>query len=302
MRFNTGFLLLASMIAFKSQTLALSIRVDGGDLAARAIVESREVVEFAHVDNDVMAPHDVELVRRVGWTYHNNQKLLLAIIAKNAFVIKASCGSGNVVICAIGATYSVLTFFFAAWFFADRRALDGGDGVPHFVFGPTPDMTLRERVAAELAPGQWHALGHIAHGGLNHTVHYFGRGGGVHTLRAETAPFWNETTLDRRQEAEDESNDGGFVADYSWNSNNKGPYDAFHSTSDGTMFFADNAAGYMINSQQAISACAGFQDASGFLDNGVLAYGWNGQPYNWQDGQLDATFDMCQNELGDGPQ
>ncbi|GJE90515.1 hypothetical protein PsYK624_066550 [Phanerochaete sordida] len=68
------------------------------------------------------------------------------------------------------------------------------------------------------------------------------------------------------------------------------------------MYFADNAAGYMVNSQQAITACAGFQDADGFLDNGILSYGWNGQDYQWEDGQMDATFGICEDELGDGPQ
>ncbi|GJE90522.1 hypothetical protein PsYK624_066620 [Phanerochaete sordida] len=181
MRFNTAFLLLGSLLAFASHTLALSIRVDAGALAARASAVApvqREVVAFTPSGSEVMPPHDAALVRRVGWTYRKNQTLLLAVIAKNAYIISASCGSGNVVTCAIGATYSVLTFFFAAWFFADRRALEGADGVPHFVFGPTPDLTLRARVETEIAPGQWHYLGHVSQGGLNHTVHYYGHGGG----------------------------------------------------------------------------------------------------------------------------
>ena len=117
-------------------------------------------------------------------------------------------------------------------------------------------------------------------------------------------PFWNETAaggaLDKRQN--DENNDGGFVADYFWNSDNEGPYDSFHSTSDGTSYFAANAAGYMVNSEQALTACAGFTDAQGPLDNGILAYGWNNEGYQWEDGQMGATFGICQNELGDGPQ
>ena len=52
-------------------------------------------------------------------------------------------------------------------------------------------MTLRERVERELAPGAWHYLGHVTHGDLNHTVHYFGHGGGVHTLRAEYVSHHN---------------------------------------------------------------------------------------------------------------
>lgn len=75
MRFPTGFLLLASMVAFATQVLALSVRVDAVDVAARKITASsvkREVVSFSHVGSEVMAPHDVELVRRVGWTYRNS--------------------------------------------------------------------------------------------------------------------------------------------------------------------------------------------------------------------------------------
>ena len=114
-----------------------------------------------------------------------------------------------------------------------------------------------------------------------------------------TVPFWNETSVERRQ---DESNDGGFVGDYYWNSDNEGPYDAFHSTSDGTSYFAANAAGYMVNSQQAVSACTGFTDAQGALDDGIITYSWPGSPYQWYDGEMASVFNGCAGELGDGPQ
>ena len=115
-----------------------------------------------------------------------------------------------------------------------------------------------------------------------------------------TAPFAQATDVhDKRY---DENDDGGFVADYYWNSDNEGPYDSFGSSSSGTEFFAQNAADYMIDSVQGVSACAGFTDAQGPLDNGILAYGWNDQPYLWQDGQLQSQFDSCASELGDGPQ
>ncbi|GJE90484.1 hypothetical protein PsYK624_066220 [Phanerochaete sordida] len=300
MRFNAGFLLLASMVAFASQTFALSVRVADTDVPASVVapthIAKRDAVAFTHGENAVMAPHDVALVRRASWTYKNNQALILAIIAKNAYVINATCSSGNVITCAIGVTYSVFTFFFASWLWADRRAAPADGAHPTFVFGPTPAQTLRQRVA-DLPVLQWHYLGHVQHAGANHTVHYFGHGGGVHQLRATTAPFWNATLG-----ARDENDDGGFVGDYYWNSDNEGAYDAFHSTGAGTTYFADNAAGYMVNSQQAVSACAGFQDADGYLDNGILTYGWNNEPYEWADGQLDAQFGRCESELGDGPQ
>ncbi|GJE90488.1 hypothetical protein PsYK624_066260 [Phanerochaete sordida] len=306
MRFATGFLLLASMLSFASHTLALSIRIDARDGVARAVVEApavesaakREVVAFTRPDTEVMAPHDVELVRRVGWTYRNNQTLLLAVIAKNAYVINATCASGNVITCAVGVTYSLFTFFFAAWKWSDRALSDAAEA-PFFAVGPTPSKTLRQVVTSELAAGQWHYLGHVAHEGVNHTVHYYGHGDGFHQLRATTVPFWNETTLERRQ---DESNDGGFVGDYYWNSDNEGPYDSFHSTSDGSSYFAANAAGYMVNSQQAVSACTGFTDAQGPLDDGIITYSWPGSPYQWYDGEMASVFNGCAGELGDGPQ
>lgn len=227
-----------------------------------------------------------------------DQTLLLAVIAKNAFIINATCGSGNVITCAIGVTYSVFTFFFAAWKWQDRADTLEGEN-PFFAIGPTPTQTLRQRLATELDAGQWHYVGHVHHQGVNHTVHYFNHGDGVHQLRAHTVPFANGTDAHGRRF--DEDDDGGFVGDYYWNSDNKGPYDSFHSTDDGTHFFAANAAGYMVNSQQAIAACAGFTDAQGPLDNGILAYGWNDKGFVWFDGQMQSVFGTCQSELGDGP-
>ena len=70
MRFATRFLLFASLVA------AASHAVSGLSIAARSDVEviTRDVkVDFS---TDVMPPHDVELVRRAGWTYNNSTLLL----------------------------------------------------------------------------------------------------------------------------------------------------------------------------------------------------------------------------------
>ena len=107
-----------------------------------------------------------------------------------------------------------------------------------------------------------------------------------------TVPFWNETQgLAARQ---DPDNDGGFVGDYSWISNNEGPYDSFHSTSAGTSYFAANAGGWMINSAQSIAACASFSDSDGILDNGLLTLGWNNQEFQWTEpGEMEAIYSEC---------
>ena len=107
-----------------------------------------------------------------------------------------------------------------------------------------------------------------------------------------TVPFWNETQgLAARQ---DPDNDGGFVGDYSWISNNEGPYDSFHSTSAGTSYFAANAGGWMVDSAQSIAACASFSDSDGILDNGLLTLGWNNQEFQWNEpGEMEAAYSDC---------
>ena len=98
----------------------------------------------------------------------------------------------------------------------------------------------------------------------------------------------------------DPDNDGGFVGDYSWLSNNEGSYDSFHSTSDGTSFFAANAGGWMIDSSQAIAACADFTDGDGTVDHGLMTIGWNNQEFQWTEpGEEEAAYSECQSMLGD---
>lgn len=113
-------------------------------------------------------------------------------------------------------------------------------------------------------------------------------------------PFWNETLAGGNLSARsDPDNDGGFVGDYSWLSNNEAQYDSFHSSSDGTSYFASNAGGWMINSAQAIAACADFTDAQGTLDNGLLTLGWNNQEFQWTEpGEEESIYNSCPGRLG----
>ncbi|GJE90505.1 hypothetical protein PsYK624_066450 [Phanerochaete sordida] len=292
MQLSARFLALAVLIAFASVASSLSIDVSSRDLN----VATREVKVFEYTGStEVMAPRDVELVRRQGWTYRNNQKLVALIIVKNALVLNAACGSGNPINCAIGAGYAALTFFFAVFRLADRTDTSD-DTAPYFVYPPTistPRMV--KRFSTELEHGQWHYVGHAQYQGLNHTVHYF-TDGGIQRLRARTVPFWNATGAASKRQS-DPDNDGGFVADYSWLSNNEGPYDSFHSSPDGTSYFADNLGGYMI-SNTGIAACAAFKDAQGTLDNGIMTYGWNNQEFQWQDGEEEAVYGECSSDLG----
>ncbi|GJE90560.1 hypothetical protein PsYK624_067030 [Phanerochaete sordida] len=293
MQFSTRFLALAALIGFATVVSALSIDVSGRNLD----VVNRDVKVFEYTGRtDVMAPHDAELVRRQGWTYRNNEKLFALILIKNAFVLNAACGSGNPVTCAIGAGYAVLTFFFAAFRFQDRADI-GDDAAPYFVYPPTAGSgRMVKRFSTELEHNQWHYVGHVQHQSLNHTVHYF-TDGRIQRLRARTVPFWNATSSASKRQS-DPDNDGGFVADYSWLSNNEGPYDSFDSTSDGTSYFAANLGGYMI-ANEGIASCAAFEDDQGTLDNGLMTYGWNNQEFEWTEpGEEESAYSQCQSGLG----
>lgn len=97
-------------------------------------------------------------------------------------VATAACALGNPLTCGIGVLYSTFTFFFAAWLFQDRADTSGISDA-YFVYPPTPEKTVRQRLTTELEPGKWHSVGHVQHNGLNHTVEYF-NAGTHHQLRA----------------------------------------------------------------------------------------------------------------------
>ena len=90
----------------------------------------------------------------------------------------------------------------------------------------------------------------------------------------------------------DIDDDGGIVGVYSWLTNNESPYESFHSTSDGSSFFASNVGGYMM-SESGTAACAAFQDSQGTPDNGILTYGGNNQEFEWQPGQEQVAYNEC---------
>ncbi|GJE99882.1 hypothetical protein PsYK624_161560 [Phanerochaete sordida] len=134
--------------------------------------------------------------------YNKNKALLLAVIAKNAYVINATCSTGSIISCVISMKYSVFTFCFASWLWDNRRADSIDPTGAYFVFGLTPVQTLHERIENKLPVQRWHYHRHVSHEGVNHNSN------GFHQVHATTVPFWN-TTL----EVHDDDNDGGFVGD-----------------------------------------------------------------------------------------
>lgn len=70
MRFYGERLVLTFMFAFATHGFALTIHVGTGRAASRDLdMPKRQAVSFTHVDNEVMAPQGVALVRHVSWTY-----------------------------------------------------------------------------------------------------------------------------------------------------------------------------------------------------------------------------------------
>lgn len=114
MKFFIRFLALAALIVFASVVSTLSINVSGRDLN----VATRDVKVFEYTGGtEVMAPHDVELLRRIpGWTYRastficilllshtrvltsvrTDEKLFALVIVKNACATFHSLHTGRV--------------------------------------------------------------------------------------------------------------------------------------------------------------------------------------------------------------
>ena len=117
----------------------------------------------------------------------------------------------------------------------------------------------------------------------------------VTELLHRTIPSSNTTqSVPSRRSGSDPANDGGIVADFSWLTNNEGAYDAFHSTTSGTSFFAANAGGWIVGSSHSIASCAAFSDGEGVLDNGLLTVGWNGKAFEWMEpGEEGAVYAAC---------
>lgn len=78
----TRILLLVALLAAASETGALSLRSHRPDveLASRGPVSNK--VTFDYSGAELMAPHDVELVRRLGrWTYNDTGALMPCVCA-----------------------------------------------------------------------------------------------------------------------------------------------------------------------------------------------------------------------------
>ncbi len=226
------------------------------------------------------------------WSFSGGKFMIGATLFVNAFVIGSVCLSSGAINCAIAAAYTVFTSFFAKWVFAGRSISEvddlGADSEMYLTLPPTPEKSHIQRLSTELEPGTWHTVGTMRVGMFNHTIHYYNNGAGIHKLRA-----WQRNFVVNGTEKRAESDNDGTVVDYLWESTNEQSYNDFHSSSDSTSYFAANAMGYMIENQSAVAMCADFGDAGGTMDEAALTVGWNGQPFEWQDGEEGAILTEC---------
>ena len=65
-------LLLTAVAAACNSAVALTVNVRSPGSVVRAVESAK--FDFNDAVTDVMAPHDVELVRRVGWTYSDTSR------------------------------------------------------------------------------------------------------------------------------------------------------------------------------------------------------------------------------------
>ncbi|PSS08910.1 hypothetical protein EW026_g5662 [Hermanssonia centrifuga] len=230
----------------------------------------------------------------VTWSFSGNKLLIGLTLFVSSVVVSNVCSKSGAINCAIAAGVAVFASFFSKWVFSDRSlAEDGGFGADtemYLMLPPTPQKSHVQRLATELEPGTWHTVGTMRVGMFNHTIHYHNNGAGIHKLRA-----WQRNFVVNGTEKRAEDDNDGTVVDYMWQSTNEQAYDDFHSSSDATSYFAANSMGYMINSQSAVGMCADFADGDGKMDEGVLTAGWNNEPFEWADGEEEATLGDCKN-------
>ncbi|PSR81265.1 hypothetical protein PHLCEN_2v6425 [Hermanssonia centrifuga] len=223
------------------------------------------------------------------WNFNGGKFLIGLTLFTNSVVFLGVCAASGAISCAIAAAYAVFTLFFAKWVFGGRSLSElddlGADSEMYLTLPPTPEKSHIQRLATELEPGTWHTIGTMRVGMFNHTIHYHNNGAGIHKLRAWQKNFVVNGTAKRV-----EDNNDGTVVDYLWQSTNEQSYNDFHSSSDSNSYFAANAMGYMIENQSAVGMCADFGDADGEMDGAALTVGWNGQPFEWEDGEEEAIL------------
>ncbi|KAF8579135.1 hypothetical protein K439DRAFT_1638198 [Ramaria rubella] len=189
-------------------------------------------------------------------------------------------------VCIAGAVTAVFTAFFSIYQASgSKRALSTYALLTDYP--PTNGCGTVCHLKSEAPEGGWRLIGNFTANGVFHSLHY-SRAGNVSGLRAVEHGYASGNV--KRGEA----NDGGVVVDYLWNTNNMQAYDSFDSTPTSTTDFADDVV-TGLEEDDDILGCANFEDSDGILAPGLMAIGWNNQPFEFQDGESAALLGECAN-------
>jgi hypothetical protein len=172
--------------------------------------------------------------------------------------------------------------------FTPTRAIEGVEFTNQEAFEPTADCGLRCQLHTKLPEGVWTHTGNATFRGHVHQIHHFING----TTIGIRAYQKNGPALSKRNPYDQEDYES-VVGDYYWNYGTGASYDSFHSTTAEINAAGDDVGGYLYYNNY-IAACVDFVDSTGLLDDGVIAMGWNNQPYIWSSqSALDGQISTC---------
>jgi len=101
-------------------------------------------------------------------------------------------------------------------------------------------------------------------------------------MRAHQLGDPTATDSTSKRDPYDQDENSGVVGDFYWSSDssNLAAYDSFDSSTSGDNEFASEISNDMEGGNW-IEACADFGDSDGLLEGGVIALGWNGNPFSY---------------------
>jgi hypothetical protein len=194
----------------------------------------------------------------------------------------------------------------------DIPSYSGGTSVPtrrgllssvvyniHSDYAPTESCNMLCQLQNKIPDGEWTNIGNATVDGVFHHVHHF-RNGTSRGMRAwqtsDPTTTTSSQTRRKRQNPYDQDEDSeGMVGDFYWTSTsaNDEAYDTFNSNTG----IDDEAANDITNFMESgnyIEACVDFYDTDGVLENGVIAIGWNGEPFIFSSqSALDEQLAQC---------
>lgn len=222
-----------------------------------------------------------------------DDEITIIPISVGVSLTQATCSdSADPISCATIATVAVYSNFFAAPWSGGRRSSDAL--YANTEYPPVPGCSTACRLKSEAEEGDWRAIGNVrlhyklgallraydrsvqvTVDGAFHNI-FYRRQETVSGLRAVRSCTPSAGNGKRQQDVED--NDGGMVADYYYVDEDEPAIDTFNSTISQIQTYAQETTSAFA-AAGTILGCAIFSDSDSALDEGLLAFGWNAQPF-----------------------